>query len=231
MRFTFVTLFDNLVRFYFEDSILKRAIQKGLLSVYFVNPRDFTKNRHKKVDDYQVGGGAGLVMTPQPLFDCLGDIKARHPDAHIVFATPAAKRFTQNDARRLAKKSHVVFVSGRYEGFDERVAEAYADEVFSIGDYILTGGELASLVMADAISRNVPGILGNIVSLAQESYEEGLLEAPSFSRPPFFENSGVPSELLKGNHSKISALRRALATNKTQYYRPDLFVKFKCKDK
>jgi len=136
MTFTFVTLFSNLVEGYFNDSILKRAIEKNIFSVKYLNPRDFSLNKHSKVDDTAVGGGAGMVMNPQPLFDALDSLKKEDENVYIVFLTPVAKPFVQNDAKRLSNKSHIAFVSGRYEGIDERVIEKYADEVFSIGDYI-----------------------------------------------------------------------------------------------
>ena len=158
MKFTFVTLFSSLVEGYFQDSILSRAIDKELLSIDYRNPRDYSSNKHSKVDDTAVGGGAGMVMNPQPLYDCLDALKKEDEEVHIIFLTPVAKPFVQNDAKRLARKSHIAFVSGRYEGIDERVVEKYADEVFSIGDYILTGGELASLVICDTVSRNIDGV-------------------------------------------------------------------------
>jgi tRNA (guanine37-N1)-methyltransferase len=225
MKFTFVTLFQNIVDGYFNDSILKRAIQKKILEVEYINPRDFSNSRHNKVDDSAVGGGAGMVMNPQPLFDSLEELKNISAQVHIIFLTPVAKPFKQNDAKRLAKKSHIAFVSGRYEGIDERVIEKYADEIFSIGDYILTGGELPSLVICDAISRNVDGVLGNIDSLAIESFETDLLEAPSFSKPEIYKNIGVPSEYLKGNHSKIRSLKLALSECKTKFFRPEQLLK------
>lgn len=229
MRFTYVTLFESLIASYFEDSILKRAIAKELLSVDFSNPRDYTNNKHGKVDDYQASGGAGLVLFPQPLFDLLRQIKQESPEAYIIFPTPSGKLFTQNDAKRLALKKHVVFVSGRYEGIDERVIETFADELFCIGDYVLTGGELPSLVMSDAISRNIKGVLGNEDSLSMESFESPLLEAPCFSKPPVYENKSVPSEFLKGNHAKITSLKNKMSESKTQYFRPDLFSRFSVK--
>jgi tRNA (guanine37-N1)-methyltransferase len=225
MKFTFVTLFANLVEGYFQDSILSRAIKKELLSVDYLNPRDFSDNKHSKVDDTAVGGGAGMVMNPQPLFDCLDELKKQDEEVHIVFMTPVAKPFRQNDAKRLSKKSHVAFVSGRYEGIDERVIEKYADEVFSIGDYILTGGELASLVICDAVSRNIDGVLGNVESLSIESFETPLLEAPSFSKPQCYDGLSVPSEYLKGNHSKIRSLKLALSESKTKFFRPEQLLK------
>ena len=225
MKFTFVTLFQNIVEGYFQDSILKRAIEKDILHVDYLNPRDFSESKHSKVDDTAVGGGAGMVMNPQPLYDSLDLLKSQDKDIHIIFLTPVAKPFRQNDAKRLATKSHIAFVSGRYEGIDERVIEKYADEVFSIGDYILTGGELASLVICDAISRNVDGVLGNSDSLTVESFETPLLEAPSFSKPKDYEGNCVPSEYLKGNHSRIRSLKLALSECKTKFFRPEQLLK------
>jgi tRNA (guanine37-N1)-methyltransferase len=204
---------------------LARAIADEKISIDFYNPRDFTTDRHNRVDAPMIGGGAGMLMTPQPLMDTIEKIKETSPNAHILFLTPVAKPFKQNDAKRMAKKEHIVFVSGRYEGIDERVIEAKADELFSIGDFILTGGELASMVVCDAISRNVEGVLGNSESLSVESYESSLLEAPSFTKPKNYENSEVISEFLKGNHSKITDLKRELALCKTKYFRPDLYKK------
>ena len=224
MRFTYVTIFANLIEGYFQDSILKRGIESGKFSVDYLNPRDFSTSKHHKVDDTAAGGGAGMLMTPQPLFDAL---KTLPEDAHIIFVAPVGKQFTQNDAKRLATKPHVVFVSGRYEGIDERVVERFGDEVFSIGDYVLTGGELPSLVMTDAIVRNIEGVLGNSESLEYESFESPLLEAPSFGKPPLYENIGVPSEYLKGNHSKIRALKSSLSECKTKYFRPEQLLKHK----
>jgi len=224
MRFTYVTIFANLIEGYFQDSILKRGIESGKFSVDYLNPRDFSTSKHHKVDDTAAGGGAGMLMTPQPLFDALQTL----PDeSHIIFVAPVGKQFTQNDAKRLSSKSHVVFVSGRYEGIDERVVERFADEVFSIGDYVLTGGELPSLVMTDAIVRNIEGVLGNSESLEYESFESPLLEAPSFGKPPVYENMSVPSEYLKGNHSKIRALKSSLSECKTKYFRPEQLQKHK----
>jgi tRNA (guanine37-N1)-methyltransferase len=210
---------------------MARAIDAGRISIDFSDPRDQSINKHHKVDAPMIGGGAGMLMTPQPLFDTLAAIKKSSPSAHTVFLTPVGKKFQQNDAKRLALKEHIVFVSGRYEGIDERVIESEADELFSIGDFILTGGELASMVMCDAISRNVENVLGNQESLTIESFEEALLEAPSFTKPTNYENKEVISEFLKGNHSNITALKRELALCKTKYFRPDLYQKIKTKGK
>lgn len=225
MKFSFVTLFPNLIEPYFKDSILNKAVEKDLINYTFYNPRDYTSSKHKKVDDTLCGGGAGQLIFPQPLFDLLDEIKLNDKDAYIIFPLAAAKPFNQNDAKRLAKKKNIVMVSGRYEGIDERVIEQYANEVFSVGDYILTGGELPSMIMADAISRNVDGVLGNMDSLTEESYnpnEEAkiTLEAPSFTKPVQYKGLSVPSELLKGNHAKIRNLKIKLSECKTKYFRP-----------
>lgn len=223
MRFSFVTLFPDLISGYFGGSILSRAKENGLISIDFINPRDFSKDRYNKVDSQMVGGGAGMLMMPEPLIESIRAIKDK--DSRVVMLSPVGKKFTQNDAIRLSNFSHLVLVSGRYEGVDERVVESEIDEIFSIGDFILTGGELASLVVCDSVARNVVGVLGNSDSLKGESFEENLLEAPAFTKPDVFEKKFIISEYLKGNHSKITALKRALSLCKTKYFRPDLFIK------
>jgi len=227
MNFNFVTLFPNIIEGYFSDSILKRAVDSNAIEVNYYNPRDYSTNRHNKVDDTLVGGGAGMLMAMQPLADTIDDIKAKDRNSKIVFLTPVAKKFNQNDAKRLAKESSVTFVCGRYEGFDERAIEIYADEVFSIGDFILTGGELPALVMCDSISRNLDRVLGNSDSLSEESFENSLLEAPNFTKPNIYRDNIVISEFLKGNHSKISSIKLRLSLFKTKYFRPDIYSKIK----
>lgn len=222
MKFNFITLFENLIKPYFDDSILKRALDKNIFEVNFINPRNFSKDKHKKVDDYMIGGGAGLLIGIQPLSDAILNIKNKNPNTHIIYLTPVGKKFTQKDAKRLSKKDNITFICGRYEGIDERVIEKYVNEVFCIGDFIMTGGELGALCMCDAICRNIDGVLGNANSLEVESFENSLLEAPSFTKPNIFENLSVPSEFLKGNHGKISALKNQMARLKTNYFRPDL---------
>lgn len=222
MKFNFITLFENLIKPYFDDSILKRALDKNIFEVNFINPRNFSKDKHKKVDDYMIGGGAGLLIGIQPLSDAILNIKNKNPNTHIIYLTPVGKKFTQKDAKRLSKKDNITFICGRYEGIDERVIEKYVNEVFCIGDFIMTGGELGALCMCDAICRNINGVLGNANSLEVESFENSLLEAPSFTKPNIFKNLSVPSEFLKGNHGRISALKNQMARLKTNYFRPDL---------
>ena len=223
MQINFITLFPNLIAPYFQDSILKRAIENNLLKINFINPRDFTTDKHNRVDLPLIGGGAGMLMINQPIVDSLKSINS---ESHTIAVTPVGKVFNQKDAIRLAKKQEITILSGRYEGFDERIIENHVDEVFSIGDFILTGGELASLVICDAVVRNIEGVLGNSKSLENESFENNLLEAPNFVKPIEFENSQVTSEYLSGNHKKIEELKLKLSQDKTKFHRPDLYQKY-----
>ena len=228
MTFTFVSLFPNLIKFYFEDSILSKAHKKGIFENFYVNPRDFANNAYNKVDDYKIGGGAGLLMQVEPLYEALEFIRLNRANSHFIFLNPCGKSFKQKDAKRLSKKENIVFVCGRYEGIDERIIEIFANEIFSIGDFVLTGGELPALVMCDAILRNVKEVLGNEQSLEEESFEDSILEAPAFAKPFIFEKKNEKftaiSEFLKGNQGKISALKTTLASCKTKFFRPDLFL-------
>lgn len=228
MKFNFISLFPNLIKPYFDESILKIALEKNLISIHFDNPRNYTKSRFNKVDDKKIGGGAGMLISAQPMFDCLNNYKS----SHIIFLTPVAKPFKQIDAKRLALKDEITFVCGRYEGIDERVLEYFANEVFSIGDFVLTGGELAALCISDAIARNVDGVL-NDESLIEESFEDNLLEAPAFTKPNVFEyekNNKFTkfysiSSLVKGNHANIKVLKNHLSFCKSKFHRPDLLAK------
>lgn len=226
MKFTFLTLFPNLISGYFSDSILKRAIDSGAIKVEIIDFRTFSTDKHKKVDNYQASGGAGLVICADILASALREIAT--PQSHIIYLTPVAKPFCQNDAKRLAQnQNHIIFICGRYEGVDERVIEAFVDEVFCIGDYILTGGEIASIVLCDCISRQIPNVLGNEKSLQGESFESHLLEAPIFTKnmdnTKNIANLSIPLEYIKGNHSKIRTFKNQLAVAKTKYFRPDLY--------
>ncbi|MDR1555232.1 MAG: tRNA (guanosine(37)-N1)-methyltransferase TrmD [Campylobacteraceae bacterium] len=222
MKFTFITLFPKLIYPYFEDSILLRAKRNSTINISCINPRDFSLDKHKKVDDYKAGGGAGLLMSAQPLSDTLEHV-SKDKEAYFIITSPTGKSFLQNDAKRLSKKKHIVFVCGRYEGIDERVVETYADEIFSIGDFVLTGGELPSLCMCDAISRMLESVLGNEESLLEESFENALLEPPSFTKPNVYNGLPIPSDFLKGNHAIISGLKNRMAYAKTCFHRPDLY--------
>jgi len=217
MKIIIFSLFPNLILPYFEESILKNAIKKNLFSIEVVNFRNFAKNPHKKVDTAIAGGGAGMIIDNIALKDALNFYKKRYNNAKVVFLTPVGKRYNQKDAKRFAKEDVIFLVSGRYEGFDERLIEEFADEVISVGDFILTGGELPALILIDSIVRNIPGVLGNPDSLIEESFENSLLEPPSFSK-----TDGVPPILKSGNHGKIKQWREKLSFFKTKYHRPDL---------
>jgi len=224
MKFTFVSAFNNLIKPYFEDSILKRAIDANIINVEFYDIRDFSDNKYNKIDSPICGGGAGQLFSPKPLFDCLEHIQNTNAKnkPHIIFLTPQAPLFSNNDAIRLAKNhEHIVFVSSRYQGVDERVIEAYGDEVFSIGEYVLTGGELPSLVLCDSIARNIKGVLGNEESLQNESYGiDSLLASPDFCKPLQIDGLKVPQILTSGNHQKINEYKSQLSKLKTAYHRP-----------
>jgi tRNA (guanine37-N1)-methyltransferase len=223
MKFTFLTPFPSLIEGYFSASILARAKENKKIEIDYLNPRDFSTDKHKKIDAPMIGGGAGMLLSPEPLSRAIKFARENSKELHTIFLTPVGKLFKENDAKRLSKKKHILLVSGRYEGFDERLIEIYADEVFSIGDFVLTGGELPALIVCDAISRQIEGVLGNSSSLEEESFEQGILEAPAFTKPDIFEEKKVISEYLKGNHSKIASLKRLMALSKTKYFRPDLF--------
>lgn len=218
MKIIFVTLFPNLISPYFEDSILKRALEKNLFNIEFVNFRDFSTNKHQKVDTAIVGGGAGMILDNLALRNSLNYLKQKYSNSKTVFLTPVGKVYNQKDAIRFSKEEVLILVSGRYEGFDERLIEDFADEVLSLGDFILTGGELGSLIVADSVLRNIKGVLGNSASLEEESFNENLLEAPSFSK-----SGKVPEVLKSGNHNKIREWRRKTSFFKTKFHRPDLF--------
>ena len=219
MKIVFVSLFPNLISPYFEDSILKKALEKKLFEIEFVNFRDFSPDKHKKVDTSIVGGGAGMIIDNIALREALNFLKSKYPSSKVIFLTPVGKRYNQKDAVRLAKEEVLILVGGRYEGFDERLIEDFANEVISIGDFILTGGELASLIIADSVLRNIDGVLGNKESLKEESFNENLLEAPAFSKV-----GDVPKILKSGNHKKIAKWKEKAALLKTKFHRPDFIL-------
>ena len=210
-------MFDGIV----HESIIKRAQEKKKVAVAIHDLRDWTNDVHRKVDDRPFGGGPGMVMMPGPIFDAVKKIKGRRA-AHVVMTCAGGTTFTQAKARQLSKKKNIIFICGHYEGIDERVREELADESLSIGDYVLTGGELPAMVMIDAVTRLLPGVLGKAESLDSESFEDGLLEYPQYTRPADFKGKKVPQVLLSGNHKDILAWRKAQAIKRTQTTRPDL---------
>lgn len=224
MQFNIITLFPEMFGDPFEVSILKRAQEKGLIKIELHNLRDYCKDKHRVTDDLPYGGGVGMVMKPEPLITAIEAVKSLQPEVRTLLMTPQGKKFEQNDAVRLAQYSSLALVCGRYEGIDERV-RGFVDEEISIGDYILTGGELASMVVIEAVARLIPGVLGDADSLQEESFNTPMLEAPQYTRPRVFKGMEVPEVLLSGNHSEIEQWRRQQALKRTKERRPDLLSK------
>jgi tRNA (guanine37-N1)-methyltransferase len=210
-----------------QESILGKAIQKGLIEVQAVNIRDYTSDKHHVTDDTPYGGGQGMVMKVEPIAQAIESITSRDPSSWTVHLTPQGKPFDQNMAQRLAVRSHLILLCGRYEGVDERVRDLFVNEEISIGDYILTGGELAAMVVIDAVSRFLPGVLGSDRSAEEDSFSEFLLEYPQYTRPHEFRGKYVPDVLLSGNHAAISLWRKKEALKRTWMRRPDLLSKAK----
>lgn len=232
MRFHILTLFPEMVEQGLNTSIIGRAIEKGLLSIEAVNIRDYTADKHKKVDDYPYGGGAGMVMQAQPIYDAyLAIVEKIGYRPRCIYLTPQGSLFQQETAKEMAKEEDLILLCGHYEGIDERVLEEIVTDYMSIGDYVLTGGELPAMVMVDAISRMVPGVLKNQESGETESLEGNLLEYPQYSRPEIWNGKQVPPILLSGNHQKVDEWRREQSILRTKERRPDLFEKAELTEK
>ena len=219
MRIDIVTLFPGMVEPVVAESILGRARTRGLVDIRVVNLRDYAEGRHRITDDYQFGGGGGMVLKPEPLFAAVEAL--RTPGARVILTDPRGRRFTQEVAAELTQAAHLILLAGRYEGVDERVTTGLADEVLSIGDYVLTGGELPALVVIDAVIRLLPGAI-EAASVADESFSDGLLEYPQYTRPAVFRGMGVPAVLTSGDHGAVERWRREQALERTRERRPDL---------
>lgn len=220
MKIDILTLFPEMFDI-FNHSIIGRAIDKGILKIQSHNIRDYSMNKHKKVDDYPYGGGAGMVMTPQPIVDSIKDLKTNNK-GKVIFLGPRGKTFNQEIAKILSKEKELIFICGHYEGIDERVYK-YIDEEISLGDFVLTGGEMACIPVVDSICRLVPGVLSSSESYMEESFYNGLLEYPQYTRPECFEGENVPKVLLSGHHDNIRKWRRYKSLTITKTRRPDLF--------
>ena len=224
MNFHVLTLFPDMIRDGFQTSITGRAVEKGLLSLDTVNIRDFSVNKHNRVDDYPYGGGAGMVMQAEPVYLAYQSVAEKLPkNPKVLYMSPQGKVFNQRMAEELAQEEEIVFLCGHYEGIDERVLEEIVTDYVSIGDYVLTGGELPAMVMIDSISRLVPGVLHNDDSAGDESFENGLLEYPQYTRPPVFLDKEVPEVLLSGHHENIRKWRHEQSVKRTKERRPDLW--------
>jgi tRNA (guanine37-N1)-methyltransferase len=214
----------------FNESILKRAHEKGLLEFRTHDLRDYSLNKHKKVDDYPFGGGVGLVMNVEPIARAIEGIKKEVPKARTLLMSPSGKPFNQEKARELSAESNLILVCGRYEGVDERVRLHCVDEEISIGDYVLSGGEIPAMAVVDAVARLVPGVLGDENSVVEESFSDSLLEYPQYTRPRDFKGKKVPEVLVSGNHKEIQKWQRKESLKKTAEVRPDLLNKLKLTD-
>ena len=230
MRFHIMTLFPEIFNSYFGESIMKRAIEKGIIEVFVYNIRDFSANKHKKVDDYPFGGGAGMLMAPQPIYDTYKHIVDTHniENPRVIYLTPKGKTLKQGIVKGFSKEEDIILLCGHYEGIDQRIIDLIVTDEISIGDYVLTGGELPALILVDAIARLIPGVLNQNESFEDESFENDLLEYPHYTRPREFMGLNVPDVLLSGNHQKIEAWRKEQAIEITKKRRKDLYKKY-CK--
>jgi tRNA (guanine37-N1)-methyltransferase len=222
MHFDVFTIFPEVMQPYLETSILQRARQSGLLTVHLHNIRDWTTDRHHTTDDTPYGGGGGMVMKPEPIFAAVEGVLGITPACPVILLTPQGRPFTQRVAEELAGHPHLALLSGRYEGIDERVRQHLVSDEISIGDFVLTGGELPALIVIDAVGRLLPGALGDPQAAAQDSYATGLLEYPHYTRPPEFRGWVVPEVLISGDHGRIARWRREQSLLRTWQRRPDL---------
>jgi tRNA (guanine37-N1)-methyltransferase len=225
MVFDILTIFPEIFRSPLSESLIKKALDKGILQVRIWNLRDFTEDKHRTTDDYPYGGGAGMVMKADPIFRAVEEIKTNNPEARTLLLTPQGERFHQGLARGLSEQKHWILICGRYEGLDERVRLGVVDREISIGDYVLNGGEIPALVFLEVISRYVPGFLGSEQSVEEETFSDGLLEYPQYTRPPVIRGMEVPEVLLSGNHAEIKRWRRRESLKRTYLRRPDLLEK------
>lgn len=226
MKFYVLTLFPDMINDGLSHSIIKRAHDEGIISIETIDIRDFAKNKHRHVDDYPYGGGAGMVMQAQPIYDAYMSIKPKlSENCPVIYMTPQGKTFKQEKARSLSKLEDMVILCGHYEGVDERVIEEIVTDEISIGDFVLTGGELAAMTVIDAVARLIPGVLNKEESFMDESFSENLLEYPQYTRPAEFMGRKVPDILLSGHHKNIEKWRREQALERTKRKRPDLLDK------
>ena len=221
MRFNVLTLFPEIPAAFFESSIMAKAVERGLITYNLVNIRDFAYDKHRTCDDLTYGGGAGMLLLPQPLALTLDSVQAA--EKRVIYVTPSGKPFTQAYAAELAREPELVFVCGRYEGIDQRIIDEYVDDEISLGDYVMSSGELAALVIIDAVYRLIDGVISR-ESLEEESFSDGLLEYPQYTRPQIFRNRAVPEVLLSGHHEHIRKWRLAQRIKKTLAMRPDLLT-------
>lgn len=231
IKFICVGLFEELIAAYKNYSILSRALQEDVVEIDFINIRTYSKDKHKNTDDYPYGGGAGMVLTPQPVYDAVQAAKHSAKDGLVVYLSPVGQKLDNKLAKRYSELESLILLCGHYEGIDQRALDLTVDEYVSIGDYVLTGGEIAAVVLMDSILRYRGGFLGNEQSVQEESFENGLLEYPHYTRPEIFKGIRVPEVLLSGHHEKIRNFRHNSSLEMTRKYRPDLYDEYQHKNK
>ena len=227
MRIDVLTLFPEMFDSPLSYSILKRAQEQNIVEIALSNIRDFATDSYRKVDDKPYGGGPGMVMTPRPVFDCFEHVQAQADEpGHVVLLTPQGKPLSQDKVVELSQRRRLILIAGRYEGFDERIRTGLNAEQISVGDYVLSGGELAAMVLIDAVVRLLPGALGDEDSATDDSFSDGLLEYPQYTRPEVFRDMNVPEILLSGDHGKIAQWRKEQQLKRTEQWRPDVYDKY-----
>ncbi len=224
MKIDIITLFPELINLYAENGIIGRGVSNGLLNINYVNLREFSENKHRKVDDYPYGGGPGMLLKPEPLYNAINSVIK--DDSYVVYLSPKGNVFNQNKAKEFSSFSHLILIAGHYEGIDQRIIDMFVDEEISLGDYVLTSGELPALIIADAVGRLIPGVLGSEESIAEESHTGDYLEYPHYTRPEDFMGHKVPEILISGNHKKIEAWRELKSLELTRDRRQDKLTNY-----
>lgn len=222
MNFYVLTLFPQMIEDGLNHSIIKRAVEQGIVNIKATDIRDYANNKHNQVDDYPYGGGAGMVIKAEPVYNAYSDIKKKSGESRVIYMSPQGRKFNQRIAEELSGEENIILLCGHYEGIDERVIEEIVTDEISVGDYVLTGGELAAMIVIDAVSRLIPGVLNKEKSFVEESFSNNLLEYPQYTRPAEFMKRKVPDILLSGNHGKIELWRREKSIERTYLKRPEL---------
>ncbi len=228
MKIDIITLFPELIETYTNNGIIGRGVENNLLKINYVNLREFSEDKHKKVDDYPYGGGPGMLLKPEPLYNAISSIKREN--SYVIYLSPKGNLFTQQKAAEYASYEHIIFIVGHYEGIDQRIIDMFVDEEVSIGDYVLTSGELPALIITDAVARLIPGVLGSMESIVEESHSSNLLEYPQYTRPEEFMGHKVPEIILSGNHQKIKAWRELKSIELTIERRKDKLIDIDSKE-
>ncbi len=222
MRIGVISIFPEMFQAITEFGVTGRAVQRGIISLFCINPRSFAYDKHQKVDERPFGGGPGMVMMVQPLRDAILEAKKQLPNAKVIYMSPQGRKFDHQGCAELAKNDELIIIAGRYEGIDERIIDKYVDEEWSVGDYVLSGGELPAMIVVDAVSRLIPGVLGDELSAVEDSFATGLLDCPQYTRPPEIDGQKVPEVLMSGNHEKIRKWRLEQSLVRTYERRPDI---------